>query len=286
MAERWIGFLTDYGLEDHFVGVCHGVMAAIAPEARVLDITHLIPPGNVARGAEILRQSIRYLPVAAVQLAVVDPGVGTSRRAVVLAAGGGLLVGPDNGLLIPAADELGGVDAAYEVTNPRFLLEDVYATFHGRDVFAPAAAHLSTGVAPAELGPAIDAGALVRLPAPVRRADGDGTVHGQVVITDRFGNAQTSLDRGFLDGAGIAAGARLRLEAGGRVTGLPYAHTFGSVPEGRPLAYIDSAGRLAIAVNLGSAASTLGLTEGTVFTLAPEGGVYRGAAGGRADHRE
>jgi hypothetical protein len=270
MGDRWIAFLTDYGLEDHFVGVCHGVMAAIAPEARVLDITHLIPPGNVARGAEILRQSVRYLPAAAIHLAVVDPGVGTSRRAVVLAAGGGLLVGPDNGLLIPAADELGGVDAAYEVTNTGFFLEAVYATFHGRDVFAPVAAHLSAGVTPAELGPSIAAGTLVRLPAPVKRADGGGVVHGQVVVTDRFGNLQTSLDRGFLADAGITAGARLRLEAGGRVTGLPYVYTFGSVDPGRPLAYIDSAGRLAIAVNLGSAASTFGLTEGTVFTLARE----------------
>jgi hypothetical protein len=281
MGDRWIAFLTDYGLEDHFVGVCHGVMAAIAPEARVLDITHLIPPGNVARGAEILRQSVRYLPAAAVHLAVVDPGVGTARRAIVLAAGGGLLVGPDNGLLIPAADELGGVDAAYEAANTGLFLDDVSATFHGRDVFSPVAAHLSAGVSPARVGPSVDAATLVRLPAPVKKVSGGDkdkgdrdkgdkdkvVVHGQVVITDRFGNLQTSLDRGFLAGAGIAAGARLRLEAGGRVTELEYAHTFGAVAPGRPLAYIDSAGRLAIAVNRGSAADTLGLTEGTVFTL-------------------
>ncbi|MBO0820566.1 MAG: SAM-dependent chlorinase/fluorinase [Nocardiopsaceae bacterium] len=270
MGSQWITFLTDYGLEDNFVGVCHGVLATIAPDARVLDITHLIPRGNVARGAEVLRQSIRYLP-RAVHLAVVDPGVGTARKAVVLAAGDQLLVGPDNGLLIPAAEELGGVDAAFEAANPGYFLADVSATFHGRDVFSPAAAHLSAGIPPAELGPAIDPGTLVRLPAPVRETVGDGGVRGQVVLTDRFGNLQTSLDRAFLTGAGIAVGADLRLRAGDGagddVVVLPYVHTFGSVPEGRPLAHIDSSGRLALAVNLGSAEDTFGLTEGAVFTL-------------------
>lgn len=268
----WISFLTDYGLQDSFVGVCHGVMATIAPDARVLDVTHFVPRGNVAHGAEVLQQAIRYLP-AGVHLAVVDPGVGTSRKAVVLAAGESLLIGPDNGLLIGAATELGGVDSAFEVTNADFILGNVSATFHGRDIFAPAAAHLSTGVPPARLGPPVDPGTLVRLPAPVRRVEG-GLVHGQVVLADRFGNLQTSLDHAFCRDAGITAGAELRLKAsdlrlkaGGRAVVLPYVPTFASVPEGQPLAHIDSAGRLAIAVNRGSAADLLGLAEGSVFTL-------------------
>lgn len=268
----WITFLTDYGLADSFVGVCHGVMATIAPDARVLDVTHHVPRGNVAHGAEVLRQAIRYLP-AGVHLAVVDPGVGTSRKAIVLAAGENLLVGPDNGLLVPAAAELGGVDAAFEVTNSEFFLDSVSATFHGRDVFAPAAAHLSAGIPPSRLGRPVGAGTLVRLADPVRRIagarepGGPASACGQVVLADRFGNLQTSLDPALLAGAGITMGARLRLEAGGHAVELPFARTFGSVPEGQLLAHIDSAGRLAIAVNLGSAAETLSMTEGTVFTL-------------------
>lgn len=268
----WITFLTDYGLQDHFVGVCHGVMATIAPDSRVLDVTHLVPPGNVGHGAELLRQAIRYLP-AGVHLAIVDPGVGTARKAVVLAAGESLLIGPDNGLLVPAAEELGGTSAAFEVTNADFLLGNVSATFHGRDIFAPAAAHLSAGIPPARLGPSVDPGTLVRLPAPLRRI-ADGLVHGQVVLADRFGNLQTSLDHAFCQDAGITAGTELRLKAsdlrlkaGGRAVVLPYVPTFGSVPEGRLLAHIDSSGRLSLAVNRGSAAETLGLAEGSVFTL-------------------
>lgn len=266
MGSQWITFLTDYGLEDAYVGVCHGVMARIAPEARIMDVTHLIPGGNVARGAEVLRQAIRYLPEA-VHLAVVDPGVGTRRKAIVLAAGEHLLVGPDNGLLIPAADELGGADAAFEITNTEFFPGGVSATFHGRDVFSPAAAHLRAGISPARLGPAIDPGTLVRLPAPVRQAIGDGAVRGQVVIIDRYGNLETSLDHAFLARTGITAGAALRLEVHERVAELPFAYTFGDVEEGRLLAHVDSTGRLAISVNRGSAADTLAVAEGAVFTL-------------------
>lgn len=265
MVNQWITFLTDYGLENKFVGVCHGVMAGIAPDARVLDVTHLVPRGNIAHGAEVFRQAIRYLPEA-VHLTVVDPGVGTSRKAIVLAVGDNLMVGPDNGILIPAAEELGGVDAAFEATNTEFFLNNMSATFHGRDVFSPVAAHLRAGISPTKLGPRIDPGTLVRLPAPVRRAVGD-TVHGQVVIEDRFGNLQTSLSRAFLEDARMTIGAELRLEANGNVTELPYVHTFGSVGEGQLLAHIDSADRLAIAVNLGSAADKLSMTEGSVFTL-------------------
>lgn len=266
MGNQWITFLTDYGLENKFVGVCHGVMARIAPDARVLDVTHLVPRGDVAHGSEIFRQAIRYLPEG-VHLAVVDPGVGTSRKAVVLVAGGNLLVGPDNGLLLPAAEELGGIDAAFEVTNAEFFLDDVSATFHGRDVFSPVAAHLRAGIAPAKLGPVIETETLVRLPAPARRVTVDGAVEGQVVISDRFGNLQTSLDRVFLADMGITVGTELRLVVNDHVATMPYVHTFASVAEGRLLAHIDSADRLAIAVNLGSAAETLAMSEGTVFTL-------------------
>src|SRR5215831_18384539 len=149
-----ITFLTDFGLQDDFVGTCHGVMASIAPDARVIDLTHGIEPQAVLQGALVLRNAIHYTP-AGVHLAVVDPDVGGNRRALALAtAGGRRFVGPDNGLLTLAADEL-GIESAYELAEPRYRLTDVSRTFHARDIFAPAAAYLATGVPIAELGPAI-----------------------------------------------------------------------------------------------------------------------------------
>jgi S-adenosylmethionine hydrolase len=270
MSKKWITFLTDYGLENKFVGVCHGVMARIAPETRVLDVTHLVPRGNIVHGAEVFRQAIPYLPKG-VHLVVVDPGVGTSRKAVVLVIGENLLVGPDNGILMPAADELGDVEAAYELTNPKFHLSDVSATFHGRDVFSPVAAHLASGISPTEVGPPVDVDDLVRLPDPVMSLEGS-VLRGQVVIEDRFGNLQTSLDRAFLQAAGLDIGTELVLDVNGNTSVLPYVHTFASVEEGHLLAHIDSSGRLAFAANLGNAAGMLSMTEGTVFILVPRRG--------------
>ncbi len=262
---EWISFLTDYGLENKFTGVCRGVMAKIAPHATVLDITHLVPRGDVRHGAEILRQAIPFLP-AGVHLSVVDPGVGTSRRAVAVVAGHSVMVGPDNGLLLPAAEEIGGVKAAYELTDSRFHLDDVSYTFHGRDIFSPVAAHIAAGVDPAELGPSVDIADLVRLPEPVRRLE-NGALHGEVLIEDRFGNLQTSIDHQLLVDAGLAFGARLTLRTNDGEVTFPYVETFGSVPEGQLLAHVDSAGRLAIAVNLGNAADLLGIHEHDTFTL-------------------
>ena len=161
----WISFTTDYGRRDGFVAACHGAIAKIAPAARVIDITHEIPPGDVARGAVVLAQTVGDLPTS-VHVAVVDPGVGTARRPVALRAPGGLLVGPDNGLLIWAAEALGGVAEAVELRNPAWLAPKVTRTFHGRDIFAPVAARLAAGQPLSEAGPAIDPADLVRLPAP------------------------------------------------------------------------------------------------------------------------
>ncbi|MFC4563607.1 S-adenosyl-l-methionine hydroxide adenosyltransferase family protein [Nocardiopsis mangrovi] len=261
----WITFLTDYGLENKFIGVCHGVIARIAPAARVLDITHLVPRGDVRHGAEVLRQAVPYLP-AGIHLAVVDPGVGTGRKPVVLVAGEHLIVGPDNGMLLSAADELGGVDSAYELSDPRYRLRDISTTFHGRDVFSPAAAHLAAGVAPSAMGPRVDPGSLVRLPEPVRSADA-GVLRGEVLIEDRFGNLQTSLDSAFLRAEGVEIGGTVTVSTARGSRDLPFVETFGSVGEGEALVHIDSADRLALAVNLGSAADLLGLHEHDTFTL-------------------
>ena len=161
-----ITFLTDFGLQDDFVGTCHGVIATIAPDARVIDVTHGIRPGHVLQGALVLANTLPYMP-AGVHLAVVDPGVGSSRRALALRDGEGrLYVGPDNGLLLPAAERFGGVAEAHELANPEYSLQPVSRTFHGRDLFSPAAAHLAAGVALEELGPPVDPDELVRLELP------------------------------------------------------------------------------------------------------------------------
>src|SRR5919198_5551754 len=166
---RPIVFLSDYGLEDEFVGICHAVIARVSPESTVIDLSHAVPPQDVLRGALLLGRSIRYLPADAVVLAVVDPGVGTPRRpvAVETTEGGQLLVGPDNGLLSLAWAERSGVARAVEISQPEVILEPVSATFHGRDIFAPAAAHLASGSDLAALGPDVGPASLAVLEVPV-----------------------------------------------------------------------------------------------------------------------
>src|SRR5919199_2226697 len=166
MSARFITFLTDFGVEDDFVGTCHGVMKRIAPDVQIIDITHGVPPRQGLHGALTLANTLPYMPPG-IHLAVVDPGVGGARRALALRdAQGRIHVGPDNGLLVLAAEKLGGIAAAHELTNSEYALESVSRTFHGRDLFAPASAHLALGVALAELGPPIAADALARLDLP------------------------------------------------------------------------------------------------------------------------
>ena len=161
-------FITDYGLEDGFVAACHGVAARIAPGVRVIDITHLVQPGDVRRGAAVLAQTVPYLPPA-VHVAVVDPGVGTARRGVAVEAGNGILIGPDNGLLSWATAALGGASRAFQLTNGDLWLHPVSPTFHGRDIFMPVAAHLAAGTDLASVGDEIELADLVNLPAPTSR---------------------------------------------------------------------------------------------------------------------
>jgi S-adenosyl-L-methionine hydrolase (adenosine-forming) len=197
MTYDWISFTTDYGLEDGFVAACSGVIARIAPAVRILHITHQVPPQDIRRAALVLAQTAPYLPPA-IHLAVVDPGVGTPRRAIVIVTAEALLVGPDNGLLIPAAEALGGIHRAHQLTNPRYQLSTVSTTFHGRDIFAPAAAHLATGVLPEHLGPAIEPRTLIRLPDPKVRAT-QGKFTTEILSADRFGNLQLAARAHHLD---------------------------------------------------------------------------------------
>jgi len=250
-----VTFLSDFGLQDDFVGTCHGVVLRIAPEARIIDITHGIPPRAVLQGALVLANTVPYMPEG-VHLAVVDPGVGGYRRALVVRdADGRTYVGPDNGLLLPAADRA-GIVSAHELANPAYALASISRTFHGRDLFAPAAAHLARGVEPGELGPPIDPGALVRLELPVATFD-DGVVHATTLYLDSFGNIALNLTRDDLDSFGVVPGTRLELELGGQRYFAVAARTFADARAGDVILYEDSYRNMSIAISSGNAAAML-----------------------------
>jgi S-adenosyl-L-methionine hydrolase (adenosine-forming) len=262
----FITFLTDFGLADDFVGTCHGVLKRIAPEAQIIDITHGIRPGHVLQAALMLANTLPYMP-AGVHLAVVDPGVGSGRRPLALRdAEGRLYVGPDNGLLLPAADRFGGVADAHELANPAYALDSVSRTFHGRDLFSPAAAHLALGVALGELGPPIDPEELVRLDLPQPEV-GHSRIRAIVLGVDRFGNIALNLERAHLDTASIVPGMRVELTARGNQYYAVVVRTFADAPPGELILYEDSYRNVAVAVSRGSAASLLGVDEGAEILI-------------------
>jgi len=261
-----ITFLTDFGLQDDFVGTCHGVIATIAPDARVIDVTHGVRPGHVLQGALVLANTLPYMPPG-VHLAVVDPGVGSSRRALALSdREGRLYVGPDNGLLLPAADHFGGVAEAHELVNAEYSLQPVSRTFHGRDLFAPAAAHLAAGVALGELGPPLDPDELVRLDLPEPEV-GQNRIRAVAVVVDRFGNVALNLRREHLEYAELSPGTRVELLCRGERFYAVSARTFGDTPRGSLILYEDSYGSLSLAVSRGSAAELLRVEEGSEIVL-------------------
>jgi len=256
----WISLTTDYGLSDGFVAACHGVIARLAPGVRVIDVTHLVTPGDVARGAAVLAQTVPHLPPA-VHIAIVDPGVGTARRPVAIETPGGLLVGPDNGLLPWAADALGGATRAVELTNAGWFAPEVSHTFHGRDVFTPVAARLAAGTDLSGVGPQVDPAGLVRLPEPVL-AVGDGWVEAEVLTVDRFGNVQLAARADDV----VRLGQHLKVGGVHATRGS----TFADAAAGGLVVYVDSADRVAVAVNGGRAAVVLGVTPGDVLRLTPD----------------
>lgn len=262
----YLTFLTDYGLEDGFVASCHGVAASVAPQLHVIDITHLVPPGDVRRGAAVLAQTVAYLPPA-VHVAVVDPGVGTARRGIAVQAGAGIFVGPDNGLLSWAVAAAGADARAFSLTNSELWRHPVSHTFHGRDIFMPVAARLATGTDLESVGPSVASGELVTLPVPTSRVR-DGDVEGEVMTVDRFGNVQLSIASSDLGALGAAPGGALKIRCGQHRLTVPYLETFASVAPGELVAYGDSAGLVSIAVNGGDAAGRLGLPPGAHVRLA------------------
>ena len=270
MAGPLISFLSDFG-SGSTPAVCRGVMWSIAPDARLLDLTHDVRQFAIRDGAFLLSRAVGYLPVG-VHLAVVDPGVGTARRPVVVrAARGDLLVGPDNGLLMPAARELGGATAAWEIANRDLFLPHVSPTFHGRDLFSPVAAHLAGGLDPAGVGPPADVASLVDLRLPEATAR-DGGLDTAVLFFDRYGNVRLAgqpADLASVAGP-LTPGRRFRVRIGERQETVPWQATFGEVPPGRPLLYEDADyGGLGIAVNQASAVERFGLALDTPVRIEP-----------------
>lgn len=278
MTERpFISFLTDFGAASSAPAVCRGVMLGIAPDARLVDITHAIRQFAVRDGAFLLARSVPYFPVG-VHVAVVDPGVGTPRRPVALrAARGDLLVGPDNGLLLPAAEVLGGIEEVRTLQNRALWLPTVSNTFHGRDIFSPVGARLATGTALADVGPLLDPAELVRFPMPVATLR-NGGLDTSVLFIDAFGNCRLAGETADLTAAAgnLTSGRIFDLVlAGGdgrppRRRPIPWVATFGEVPAGEPLLFEDAdyAGP-SLAVNQGSAAEHFGLALDDAVRLEP-----------------
>lgn len=266
---RPITFLSDYGYADEFVGVCHAVIAQIAPGAQVIDLTHGIGRQQVMQGAVALANALPFCPPG-VHLAVVDPGVGSARRAVAVETGDGrILVGPDNGLLSRAADKLGCASAAVDLVQSPFRLEPVSATFHGRDLFAPVAAHLAIGARLDEAGEAIEVSSLSSLDLPTPEVSSD-RVQAHAVHVDGYGNVTLDLDASMLAAGPFAAGDRIEIRApDGRFEAL-WARTFSDTDPGDLLLYEDSSGALALAASGGNAAGLLDLGPGSGVELRPQ----------------
>jgi S-adenosyl-L-methionine hydrolase (adenosine-forming) len=264
-----VTLLTDYGRDDDFVGVCHGVIRSIDQDAHIVDITHGIRRYAVRQGAIVLRNTLPYMPVG-VHVAVVDPQVGTERRAVALRTGDGrILVGPDNGLLSLAWERCGGVETAVDVTRSPHRLEPVSATFHGRDIFAPVAARLAAGAELVDAGDPLDADALTAVDLPKPHREG-GELVAHALVVDRFGNAGLNLDHDDLAGSRITLGSAVELEVGGERYLATYAQTFADVKPGELLVYEDAYRTLAVAINRGDAASTLALSPDVEVRLRPQ----------------
>jgi S-adenosyl-L-methionine hydrolase (adenosine-forming) len=263
-----ITLLTDYGRDDDFVGVCHGVIRRIHPEATIVDITHGLPRYAVRQGALVLRNTLPFMPVG-VHVAVVDPQVGTERRGLALeTADGRILVGPDNGLLSLAWERCGGIELAVDITRSPHRLEPVSATFHGRDIFVPVAAHLASGAELADAGDPLDPSALAVVELPAPRNEDDALVAHALVI-DRFGNVGLDVGHDHTAGTGITLGGSLEIEVAGERYLATYAQTFADVRPGELIVYEDAYRTLALAINRGDAAGTLSVRPDAEVRLRP-----------------
>jgi S-adenosylmethionine hydrolase len=260
----FVSLMSDFGGRDASAGIMRAVVTGICPRAAIVDLAHEVNKFAIRDGALLLWSAVPYLPIGA-HVAVVDPGVGTARKGIaVQTARGDYLVGPDNGLLMPAAARLGGITSAHLLENPRYSLSPVSSSFHGRDVFAPAAAHLADGVAIEELGRAVDPRRLMELEWP-RPEISRGRLRSNAIYIDSFGNTKLSALLDDLASAipnlrvGEPLVVRIGQGAGAREVTVTWAETFGSVPEGAPLLTVDSYGRISLSVHQGSAAEQIGV---------------------------
>ena len=263
---RPICFISDYGLPGELAGICRGVMASIAPGVSIIDVTHSIPKFDVVRGAETLRHATGYMPEDAVYLAVIDPDDKPVRREIAAETGSGAyLVGPDNGLLLPAAETLGGVSRAVSLTNPEYHLRPVSHSFHGRDVFSPVAAHLAVGAGLDDLGEDVASASLSPIDFPVARKDGDGLV-AEIIDIDSFGNARLSATSRDLD---LDYGTHVEVSVRDETMDATYVQTFGASDTGDLVLLTDSHWRLSLAVNRGNASRALLLSPGDGIRIEP-----------------
>lgn len=261
-----ISFLSDFGLQDEFVGVVHGVLAKLAPDSRVIDVGHSTERGDLRSAALALTRAIQYLPEG-VALVVVDPGVGSKRKALALATPWGFFVGPDNGVLSPAVAMMGGASRIVSIENPEARIPSPGETFHGRDVFAPAAALLASGEATLdELGPELDPGSVHPMMLPLSETQ-NGMVIGEAWWIDRYGNVQTNIGPEDLEGVGLHAGSTVTVKVGPTIHTLPWVASYSDVGPGEPMLHVDSSGLIAFAVRDGEAEDELGLTPGVAVTL-------------------
>lgn len=262
-----ICFTSDFGMGDTWVGMCHAVIYRACPQARVVDLAHDVEPYDIRKAAAVAAAGVWQLPDA-IHLVVVDPGVGGGRKDLCLVTGDGTqLVGPDNGVLIPATWRSGGLAEAYSIEPDALSFEGALATFHARDVLAPAAAALACGVEPSAIGDPVDISTLV--PAPFARArEENGSLVAEVVDIDRFGSVRLSVSTHDVAQADLA-GRPLELEFGHRLISAPFGTTFSDVGEGEPVVLVDSSGWLTLAVNMGSAAARYGIEPGSAARVRP-----------------
>ena len=258
MERPVITLLTDFGQRDPYVASMKGVILSICPEATIIDISHEIPKFDVRAGALVLAQAAPWFPPGTVHVGVVDPGVGTMRRAIAVVSERFIFIGPDNGLLMLAALR-DGLRAVYAIEKRAFMLERVSRTFHGRDIFAPVAARIASGLRPSEVGPEISDYVVPRFARPELRGD---KLFGEVMYIDSFGNIVTNISEDLLKRVGASDGSELAMKIGDRHLRLRLRSAYGEVEPGSLLAIIDSWGMLEIAVNLGSAAEELGVGPG------------------------
>jgi S-adenosylmethionine hydrolase len=276
LARRFVSFLSDYGHSDEFVGVCKSVMLSLAPDLQIIDITHDLPVHDVRAGALTLVRAAQYLPDGGIVLAVVDPGVGTDRRLVAVEVEHGVLLGPDNGLLAPAVAILGGAQRVVSLTSTDHQLPAPGPTFAGRDVLAPAAAHLAAGVDPSELGDEVDAAGLVPGLVSLPQHDEGGAIHGEVWWIDRFGNCQLNIDPDELRTHGAEPGAAIEVRFGEQARSVRWVHTYADAKPSELVLLVDSYGLASLALDRGSAAAECALAPGSAVTLVPPGATVSG----------